>query len=488
MPKTAPASASPAICLFHDELRLADNRALAAAIAHGGPVLALYVHDEESPGVRPLGGASRWWLHHALAALATSLEKRGASLTIARGPAVDVVPAVAKACGAGLVTWSHRYHQPERAIDERIKAALERSGIATESFCDRLLAEPWTLRTQSGTPFRVYSPFYRALSALGNPPPPLPAPKAIVGLANAPLPKALVVQLPDLKLLPRIAWDGGLAENWTPGEAGAQARFKAFCAEGLKGYAEGRDRPDLANVSRLSPHLRFGEISPRQIWHRVQGEQAPATPKDRAKLLSEIAWREFAYHLLFHNPDLATRNFAARFDGFPWTDAPHALTAWQKGRTGIPIVDAGMRELWHTGYLHNRVRMIVASFLVKHLLIDWRRGEAWFWDTLCDADFANNPASWQWVAGSGADAAPYFRVFNPVLQALKFDPDGRYVRRWVPEIARLPVPHLFKPWEAPAGVLQAAGVALGTTYPRPVVGLEAGRERALAAFARLPKA
>lgn len=454
----------------------------------GGPVIALYVHDEESPGLRALGGAARWWLHHSLAALAQSLEQAGATLTILKGPAATVVPAFANACGARLVTWSRRYGGPEREIDAAIKSALTADGIAAESFCDRLLCEPWTLKTQTGTPFRVFTPFFRALSALGDPPPPLPAPRKIAGLPAAKIPTTHQVRLDDLRLLPLIPWDAGMFEAWTPGEAGAHARFEGFLAHGLKGYAEGRDRPDLDNVSRLSPHLRFGEISPRQIWHRLAAQEGPATPKDRAKFLSEVGWREFAYHLLFHNPDLATRNFAPRFDSFPWADAPKALAAWQKGRTGIPIVDAGMRELWHTGYMHNRVRMIVASFLVKHLLIDWRQGEAWFWDTLCDADVANNPASWQWVAGSGADAAPYFRVFNPVLQGLKFDPDGAYVRRWVPEIAQLPLPLLFKPWDAPAAVLQAAGVRLGLTYPHPIVELGVGRERALAAFAELPKA
>lgn len=484
MSKSSPA---PAICWFRDELRLGDNRALEAAVARG-PVIALYVHDEVSPGLRAMGGAARWWLHQSLSALDASLAKAGAALTILEGPAGLVVPALAKACGASLVTWSRRYGQPERDIDAEIKSALTANGIAAESFCDRLLAEPWTLKTQSGTPFRVFTPFFRTLSALGDPPPPLPAPRKIAGLAAAKIPSTHRVHLDDLELLPRIPWDAGLADAWTPGEAGAHARFEAFLADGLNGYAEGRDRPDLKNVSRLSPHLRFGEISPRQIWHRLASMEAPASQKDRGKFLSEVGWREFAYHLLFHNPDLATRNFASRFDSFPWADAPKALAAWQKGRTGVPIVDAGMRELWHTGYMHNRVRMIVASYLVKHLLVDWRQGEAWFWDTLCDADVANNPASWQWVAGSGADAAPYFRVFNPVLQAVKFDPDGRYVRRWVPEIAKLPVPHLFKPWEAPASVLQSAGVSLGQTYPHPVVGLEQGRARALAAFAEVSKA
>lgn len=485
MAKTKP---SPALCWFRDELRLADNRALEAAVASRAPLIAIYVLDEESPGLRPLGGAARWWLHHSLDALGKRLEQFGASLTLLKGPAATVVPAFAKACRAGLVTWSRRYGEAERGLDATIKASLTHAGIVAESFCDRLLAEPWELKTQSGTPFRVFTPFHRALSGLGAPPAPLPAPRRIEGLPRRSLPNdAGIVDLVALGLLPRIAWDAGLAECWQPGEDGAQARLEAFVENGLAGYAGGRDRPDQPHVSRLSPHLRFGEISPRQIWQRMAKAEASGTTQDRSKFLSEVGWREFSYHLLYHNPDLATRNFAARFDAFAWVDARLELAAWQRGRTGVPIVDAGMRELWHTGYMHNRVRMIVASYLVKHLLIDWRHGERWFWDTLVDADPANNPASWQWVAGSGADAAPYFRVFNPVLQAAKFDPDGHYIRRWVPEIAAIPVPHLFKPWEAPAMLLQSASVTLGKTYPLPLVGLDAGRERALAAFAGLPK-
>lgn len=484
----SPANVPPALCWFRDELRLSDNHALEAAVARGAPFAAFYVFDEESAGIRPLGGAARWWLHHSLAALAQRLERLGGSLTLLKGPAEKVVPAFARESGAQLVTWSRRYGLPERDIDARIKTQLQSMGIEVESFCDRLLAEPWAVKTQSGTPFRVFSPFYRTLCALGDPAPPIPAPRKINPLAKATRPSSFAVSLETLNLLPRIKWDGGLAEAWTPGESGAQARFEAFLTTGLDGYATGRDRPDLSNVSRLSPHLRFGEISPRQIWQRLHASGAPAKPADRAKFLSEVGWREFSYHLLFHNPALATQNFSARFDSFPWIENPDALTAWQKGQTGVPIVDAGMRELWHTGYMHNRVRMIVASFLVKHMLVDWRRGEEWFWDTLCDADVGNNPASWQWVAGSGADAAPYFRVFNPVLQALKFDPDGDYVRRWIPELAKLPVPHVFKPWEAPEPILYSGGVVLGKTYPRPIVSLEQGRERALAAFAKLPKA
>ncbi|MDX2202603.1 MAG: deoxyribodipyrimidine photo-lyase [Hyphomicrobiaceae bacterium] len=478
----------PVIVWFRDDLRLADNRALAAAIAAKAPVVALYVHDEASDGLRPLGGASRWWLHHSLAALDASLAQRGAGLTILAGPAESVVPALATRIGAARITWSRRYGLPEREIDARLKRTLKDRGIAVESFSDHLVAEPWELKTQGDAPFRVFSAFWRALTRAIEPPEPFDAPRRI---APFPLPPDIApLPLAALGLRPAIPWDGGLAETWTPGEIGAHKRLAQFARGELSGYAEGRDRIDRAHTSRLSPHLRFGEVSPRQVWHALRAADAAAgkaAPADRSKFLSELGWREFSYHLLYHHPDLATRNFNTRFDAFPWADDAAALRAWQKGRTGIPIVDAGMRELWHTGYMHNRVRMIAASFLVKHLMIDWQQGERWFWDTLVDADPANNAASWQWVAGSGADAAPYFRVFNPVLQSAKFDPDGAYIRRWAPELARLPVPHLFAPWAAPAATLQAAGVGLGTGYPAPVVGLEEGRARALAAFAKLQK-
>jgi deoxyribodipyrimidine photo-lyase len=332
----------------------------------------------------------------------------------------------------------------------------------------------------------VFTPFWRAARALGDPAGPQPAPRALRGARAPASPKPL--RLHDLGLLPvRPDWAGGLRETWTPGESGARKRLAHFIANGLPHYAAKRDRPDVAATSGLSPHLRFGEIGPRQVWHAVAAaaEQGKARHADVEKFLSELGWREFSYHLLFHNPDLATKNFDARFDGFPWasgTQSRDALRAWQRGRTGIPIVDAGMRELWHTGVMHNRVRMIAASFLIKHLLVDWRQGEAWFWDTLVDADPANNPASWQWVAGSGADAAPYFRIFNPVLQGAKFDPDGRYVRRWVPELAQLPARHIHAPWQAPEAVLEAAKLVLGRDYPHPIVDLGEGRARALAAF------
>ena len=478
----------PVIVWFRDDLRIADNRALRAAAETGLPVLAIYVYDEDSAGLRPLGAASRWWLHHALAALGDELMKLGGRLTIFAGAAGEIVPRLARETSASSVYWSRRYGAAERAVDTAVKAALREAGVEAQSCNDHLLSEPWELKTQSGGSFKVFTPFSRALSARSAPAAPLKPPTRITP-ADPLVSKSLrPVPLDALALLPsQPDWAGGLRETWTPGEAGAKTQLAHFVRNALKGYGDGRDRPDLAATSRLSPHLRFGEISPRHVWHAVrQAADAGRVPHDDAeKFLSEIAWREFSYHLLFHHPDLATRNFNASFDTFPWRRDAKALRAWQIGATGIPIVDAGMRELWHSGVMHNRVRMIVASFLIKHLLIDWRQGETWFWDTLVDADPANNAASWQWVAGSGADAAPYFRIFNPVLQGTKSDPAGDYVRRWVPELAKLPAPHIHKPWEAPAAVLVAAGVVLGKTYPNPIVDLDEGRTRALAAFKRL---
>lgn len=478
----------PSIVWFREDLRLSDHPALAAAVAAGGPVLCVYVHDDESAGLRPAGGASRWWLHHSLAALSRQLEARGGRLDILRGPGDAVIEDLARAAGATKVFWARRYEAATIAIDTRAKERLRDAGIAAESFNGRLLYEPWTVKSGAGTPFRVFTPFWRAARATAAPGEPLPTP-ARVSAAVWPEDAPARVTLDSLGLLhEKPDWAGGLRAAWTPGEDGARARLAAFIDNGLDRYARDRDRPDLDGSSRLSPHLRFGEISPRQIAFAVRHAEAAgkvsATGAD--KLMSEIGWREFSYHLLFHWPDLATRNFQPAFDAFPWR-APKTdeLRAWQRGRTGYPIVDAGMRELWRTGTMHNRVRMICASFLVKDLLVDWRLGEEWFWDTLCDADPASNPASWQWVAGSGADAAPFFRVFNPVLQGEKFDPAGDYVRAHVPELARLDAAWIHKPWLAPASVLKATGVVIGADYPAPIVDHAAARARALAALASI---
>ena len=483
--------AAPVVVWFREDLRLADQPTLAAACASGAPVICLYVFDEESPGLRPPGGASRWWLHHSLAALGAALAALGGRLDIMKGAAAPLISRLAQDTGARAVLWTRRYEAPGIAVDASLKASLGASGIRAESFNGQLLFEPWSLTTKAGDFFRVFTPFWRACLAMPTPQLPLPAPRRIT---QAPWPRNAPnrCSLEDLALLPRKPdWAGGLRATWSVGEAAARARLTEFIDTGLRGYRDARDRPDLPSTSRLSPHLRFGEISPRQALHAVRhAVEAGGVPaQDADKFAAELGWREFSYHLLFHNPDLARRNFQPRFDAFPWR-APDAreCAAWRSGRTGYPIVDAGLRELWTTGTMHNRVRMIAASFLVKDLMIDWRIGESWFWDTLCDADPASNPASWQWVAGSGADAAPYFRVFNPVLQSTKFDPSGDYVRRHVPELAGLPDAWIHRPWEAPPQILQAARLSLPRDYPLPVVDHGKARDRALAAFARMKSA
>ncbi|MDF2119483.1 deoxyribodipyrimidine photo-lyase [Roseiarcaceae bacterium H3SJ34-1] len=476
----------PSIVWLRNDLRLADNPAVQAAFASGAPPLFIYVLDDSGKARAP-GGASRWWLHHSLAALAAGLERIGGRLDVLRGDPLQLIPALAAAFGAKHVMWTRRYDAAGIHMDTQIKSALTPRGIAAESFNGQLLYEPWTMKTKTGGPYRVFTPFWRACQALPPPAEPLRAPRRLAAVAwNKQAPAR--VALDDLALLPtKPDWAGGLCEEWTPGEAGAGKRLLDFLDDAFLHYADERDRPGRLSTSRLSPHLAFGEISPRQIWHAAQhaAAKSAAAAHNVDKFISEIGWREFSYHLLFHNPELAQKNFQTRFDEFPWRAATKDLKAWQQGKTGYPIVDAGLRELWKTGFMHNRVRMIAASFLIKHLMIDWREGERWFWDTLVDADPANNAASWQWVAGSGADAAPFFRVFNPILQGEKFDPEGEYIRRFVPELAKCPSDVIHKPWLAPAKVLQEANIKLGDTYPKPVVDHAKARERALAAFKRL---
>jgi deoxyribodipyrimidine photo-lyase len=471
---------------FRDDLRLADNPALEAAVAHG-PTLCLYILDEGGSR-RPPGGASRWWLSRSLKSLGAALATRGGELVITRGDPAAILPRVAALAQIDLVTWSRRYDTESVALDSRLKAELVAAGTKVESFNAALLNQPWQVTTRTGDPMKVFTPYWRAARERGDPPAPLPAPTRIKPLKLPAAVAGMAVSHADLALEPtKPDWAGGIREAWTPGEDAAAERLGDFLSGPLNGYGEGRNRPDHVSTSRLSPHLRFGEIGPRQIWHAtrsaIESGQATAGPSDAEKFLSEIGWREFSYNLLFHNHGLATRNYNPRFDAFPWRRDDAALKAWQRGLTGYPIVDAGMRELWTTGWMHNRVRMIAASFLIKHLLIDWRDGETWFWDTLVDADPANNAASWQWVAGSGADAAPYYRIFNPVTQGLKFDPKGGYVRRWIPEIDGLEDDLIHEPWKADAAALRRAGIVLGETYPKPIVELDFGRRRALDALA-----
>ncbi|MDJ0336341.1 deoxyribodipyrimidine photo-lyase [Salinibacterium sp. G-O1] len=437
---------APTIVWLRDDLRLADNPALTAATERGAPVVLVYILDDDSPEVRPLGAASRWWLHGSLTSLAASTD---GNLVLRRGAAETVIPALVAETGADAVFWNRRYGAA-REIDARLKSSLRDNGLDVQSFQANLLFEPWTVTTGDGNAFRVFTPFWKAARQTAVRAP-LPAPRVHWATAAGD-------DLESWELLPTHPdWAGGLRESWHPGEEGAHDQLESFADERLADYHR-RDEPAVAATSQLSPHLSFGEISPFQIWERMHGDLTAAAKKNVAKFLSEVGWREFNANILFHFPELAGKNYRPAFDAFPWSEpVPAELEAWQQGRTGIPIVDAGMRELWHTGYMHNRVRMIVASLLVKNMLIDWRVGEQWFWDCLVDADEASNPGNWQWVAGSGADAAPYFRVFNPMLQADKFDGQQRYIRRWVPEV--------------------------GTDdYPEPIVDLAASRRDALAAY------
>ncbi|MBY0564520.1 MAG: DNA photolyase family protein [Hyphomonadaceae bacterium] len=463
---------APAIVWFRQDLRLADNPALDAACKSQRPLILLYVLDDETPGRWRTGAASRWWLHRSIEALAETIAKRGASLTLRRGRADQQIPLLVEQTGAGAVYWNRQYEPYAVDRDRLLKPILRAKGVVVESFNAALLHEPVTLRTKSGEPYRVFSPFWRAILARGVARAPLPTPKALRQWGgvegNA---------LRDWNLLPASPnWAAEFESEWAPGEAGASAALQRFLSEKLAGYFEGRDQLGQRATSRLSPHLHFGEVSPVQIWRAVN----EAGGGD--KFLSEIGWREFSSHLLLHFPTLPEKNLRPAFDAFPWRHDPGALAAWQRGVTGYPVVDAAMRELWATGYMHNRARMIAASFLLKHLLIDWRHGQDWFWDTLVDADLANNSASWQWVAGSGADAAPYFRIFNPVTQGQRYDADGAYVRRWLPELAALPNALIHAPWEASAAQLATAGVELGRDYPHRIVEHAEARARALAAF------
>jgi deoxyribodipyrimidine photo-lyase len=476
----------PSLVWFRDDLRVGDNPALNLAVEAGAPVLAVFVLDDESPGFRALGGARRWWLHGSLTALASDLERLGIPLVLRRGSALRIIPDLASMIRAGKVTWNRRYGAAEIEVDREIKARLSSDGHEPVSLNGHLMFEPWQVKTGSGGPYRVFTPFWKAARALGSVRAPLSVPERIKPFSAPPRSDALA----DWALLPtRPDWSGGLRETWTPGSSGAVKRLDTFIARGFAGYAEDRNRPDMPSTSMLSAHLAHGEISTVQVWHAqrhaVEAGRTRANAEDQRVFESELGWREFAYHLLHLFPRLDSQNFQPKFDAFPWRSDASALKAWQRGQTGYPIVDAGMRQLWTTGFMHNRVRMIVGSFLVKHLLIDWREGEKWFWDTLVDADPASNTASWQWVAGTGADAAPYFRIFNPVTQGERFDPNGDYVRRYVPELARLPADIIHAPWAASPLDLSAAGISLGRTYPKPVVDHAFARERALAALSTL---
>ncbi|MGC2297550.1 MAG: deoxyribodipyrimidine photo-lyase [Acidobacteriaceae bacterium] len=461
---------------FRLDVRLTDNPALDAAVADGLPIVPVFIG---SPEEDLAGAASRWWLHQSLQRLDASLRTKGSRLIVRRGPWAETLLSLAAEMNAQCISWNRVYEPAAMDCEPALEATLQSRGIAVKKFNGSLLFEPGSIRTATGGPFQVFTPFWRALwNARGALREMARGPGTL--LAPATWPNSLAVA--DLELEPKIDWAGGIRAAWTPGEEAARARLRAFVKGPVSHYDRERDRPGHDGTSRLSPHLHFGEVSPLQVWKAV------ADAPDAESYLRQLAWREFAYHLLVEYPQTLREPFQTQFRKFPWRSNARRLKAWQQGRTGYPLVDAGMRELWTTGWMHNRVRMVVASFLVKHLLIPWQEGAAWFLDTLVDADLANNTMGWQWVAGCGVDAAPYFRVFNPVVQGEKFDPDGEYVRRWVPELRGLDSRWIHHPWDAPPLVLGAAGITLGKTYPLPLVDHAEARAAALAAFEEMKDA
>lgn len=465
-------SRAPVIVWLRQDLRLTDHPALHAAAETGRPVIALYILDDSENQDWAAGGASRWWLHQSLASLAAELEAAGSRLILRRGASLETLKKIIRETQADTVYWNRLYEPAHIERDKAVKDALKKEGLTVESFNGSLLFEPWEVRNKQGGPYKVYTPYWNAVTSEDKVPAPLKRPAKFC----APLKWPVSEKLASFGLEPKIAWAEGFREIWEPGRKGAEKKLKAFGGGAVLDYSDERDRPDHYGTSRLSPHLHFGEISPREIWHALK--KNPQTKP----YLRQIIWREFAFHLLYHFPATVTEPLDAKFQKFPWKKNAAHLKAWQKGLTGYPVVDAGMRELWHTGWMHNRVRMIAASFLVKDLMLHWHEGARWFWDTLVDADLPNNTMGWQWVAGCGADAAPYFRVFNPVSQGEKFDPEGRYVRRWVPELAGMPDKFIHKPWQAPENILRLAGVRLGRDYPHPVVDHDIARRQALLAY------
>ena len=473
---------------FRQDLRLQDNPTLHAALARGGAIVPVYVLDDAGEGRWPIGGAARWWLHHSLAALDGTLRERGSRLVFSRGDSAAELKRLARATDATAVYWNRRYEPAVTARDTKLEQTLVLAGLEAKVFASTLLHEPGEVANKQGRPFQVFTPFWRHCLTLPVLPPLKLAPSAgLPGPAKWPASLAL----DELELLPERRWADGFAAAWWPGEAAAREQLLTFSRVAMDAYSGDRDRPDHEGTSRLSAALHFGEITPRQVWAAVKARSKDSgvfPPSAGARVfLNEIGWREFAYHLLTqfpHTPEMPLRHEFARF---PWAaDADGSrLRSWQRGQTGYPIVDAGMRQLWATGWMHNRVRMIAASFLVKHLRLPWTGGAAWFWDTLVDADLASNTLGWQWSAGCGADAAPYFRIFAPVTQGKRFDPDGVYVRRWVPDLARMPAEQIHAPWEVPPRELEAAGVRLGETYPRPIVDHATARTEALAALKNL---
>jgi deoxyribodipyrimidine photo-lyase len=470
------------IVWFRQDLRLHDNPALKAACDRGGWVIPLYVRSDTDEQDWPAGGATQWWLHRSLTLLGEALAGRGSRLLHRRGSALDIVHALVRQSGADAVYWNRRYEPAIVARDAAIKQSLRADDIACESFNATLLTEPWNVRSQTDKPYRVFTPFKKRQLECLDVAVSLARPRRLASPATWPD----AMSLDDLDLLPRNKWYLEMEQHWRPGETGALHRARRFLARPITNYDVHRNQPATHGTSSLSPHLHFGEISVRQLWH--MGQKAADRRKSsknawrESLFASELIWREFAYHLLYYQPRTPLEPLDSQFEHFAWQPDKRVLRAWQNGRTGFPIVDAGMRQLWSLGWMHNRVRMIAASLLVKNLRQPWLDGARWFWDTLVDADLAANTLNWQWIAGCGADAAPYFRIFNPVTQGENFDPTGDYVRRWVPELAAVPAQYIHAPHLAPAAVLQAANVQIGKTYPAPLVDVKASRQQALAAY------
>ncbi|MBU1192921.1 MAG: DNA photolyase family protein [Gammaproteobacteria bacterium] len=469
---------SNVILWFRRDLRLADNPALQYAVEQGHRILPLFIWEPDEDSDWTPGAASRWWLHHSLVHLQHQLRRLGADLIIQSGDPAQILAQLGKQYAIDEILWNRLYEPHQVVRDGNLKTTLIDTGIVARSFNARLLIEPWQLLKGDGGPYRVFTPFWKMLQRLYVESRPKAAPTSLNAISVADTDN---LPIDALRLLPDKPWDEGLYSHWRPGEIGAHARLHAALDGALIDYTTGRDHPGHAGTSRLSPHLHFGELGPRQVWFAVRawaaGNSGPGYVEAADSFLRQLGWREFAIHLLYHFPHTADAPLDARFNHMPWsTDAGTALRAWQTGRTGIPIVDAGMRELWQTGWMHNRVRMLVASLLTKNLRIHWLEGARWFWDTLVDADLANNTLGWQWVAGCGADASPYFRIFNPVVQGERFDPKGDYVRQWVPELRALPEKWIHQPAAAPANVLAEANIELGRDYPLPIVDLKTSRE------------
>ena len=464
---------------FRQDLRLADNPGLSEAISKG-IVLPIYIYDDINSNEYEMGSASKWWLHNSLEKLNDSLNNK---LSVYKGDALKIIESLTKSYDVESISWNRCYEPWRIKRDKNIKSEIEKKGIEVNTFNGSLLWEPFNILKTDGTPYRVFSPYYRK-GCLNAAPPRIPLESPEISSLFKDEYNELTIE--DLSLIPKVHWFDEMEKLWKPGEVGAQEKLYDFLDDGLFGYKEGRNFPSQKNVSQLSPHIHLGEISPNQVWYAAkQKEDETGIEKDLAHFLSELGWREFSYNLLYHFPTLPRENLQKKFDNFPWQENTDFSDKWKKGHTGYPIVDAGMRELWQTGYMHNRVRMIVGSFLVKNLLLHWHEGEKWFWDCLIDADLASNSASWQWVAGSGADAAPYFRIFNPISQGIKFDPEGEYTKKFLPELKDLPIKYLYSPWEAPADVLEQANIKLGENYPKPIVDLKESREKALDAFDKI---